>query len=176
MLPITYHANISVGSRLALERLSWGEWSGILVAGAAPTDAVTSFRVDAVRVLAEPTVLIRALPLDIVPKLESFVLRADLVDRDRETTGMFENIERWITPFWQTKHQLFIGTRRLATPDWQEDGIRDLVSEDILLIRGPASKQLFIIADEEQPGSLLVSSEWDSLPSAGRELESFSTL
>jgi hypothetical protein len=65
---------------------------------------------------------------------------------------------------------MFIAARRYPAPQWTSTKVGAIVVEDLLIFRHLSGQQAFVVADDEQPGSLIIARNWQSIPNSGAEV------
>lgn len=172
---LRYRCLLPTGTLAAFERLSGQEWHDVAVAGATVLERGRVVRVDAVQIGLHPSVVLRALPVDIAAKLEVFGLAADsLEDRDQppasymhQTFVPLPGLNHAVT---KQRHKLAVIGRRFSAEAWIRVGVADVVIEDVLVIESESGRALFVAADHGQPGTLILSTDWHEIPAADAEV------
>lgn len=175
MKPVDYLCSLPPSSLIALEAVSKGTWSSIELL--APVAQVSTLRVrtSEVRIRGSADVQIGAVPVDILPKLEVFRLDVRIARADGETDPrfrppVFQDSGELLSGFVGGSHQLLVGTRRYAAPEWATGIVREIMVEDLLILRHLSGQQAFIAADDEQPGSLLIARNRDHIPNSEADI------
>lgn len=164
----SYRYLLSPHDLAALYEIADRKWSAI--AWADPVRrAGLSVRCSEVRITAgETTVSIEIRSRELEPRVEAFRLTMALPGASPKPEWYkppsFIDSDEIMSAFVGSSHRMFVAGRRFRFES--ERGLQSYLVEDVLLLRHSSGQQAFICADDELPGSLIVTRDRHSLPSA----------
>jgi len=152
----------------ALYEIADIEWAAIAWADV-DRCAGLSLRCSAVQITAGKTVVTIAVrSRELEPRVEAFRLTAALPGEwtapEWYEPPPFIDSDEIMSAFIGTSHRMFVGGRRYTFDS--AEGMQAFLVEDVLLLRHSSGQQAFICADDQLPGSLFVTRDRHSLPSA----------
>src|SRR5688572_12280206 len=164
-----YACLLSTASLIALEELAGAEWTAVELLS--PVQRFPArVKTGRVRVRCEIDFVIMAEPVQVDFKVEIFRLQArkgDFPSDKRFSRTEYVDSDELCSAFIGLGHTLYVGGRRLRSAGRETT----ILVEDYVLVRDASGQRLYIAADDENPGGLVICRRSGDLPNSTARTE-----
>ena len=152
-----------------LHAVAHDEWQGVHVARPIAQLRNLRLRTAAVRICGRVNIVVTAYPVDIAPKLEAFRVHVSLEPPAGEIDARFkpavyEPAGEVLSAFSRGASKIMLGARRHEVPTWASSHVGRLLVEDLLVLQDQSGQRAFVVPDDDQPGTLIITRDKDELP------------
>ena len=169
-MTVRYTCPASTGTLLQLEKCAHDAWEDVKLLGPVARLGNLVYRANGVQIVGPNSLTIMAVSVDVAEKLEVFRLTAAGVSQDSkrfDPLGPECEPEELFWTFRQRGRRIIVVTRAHTTASGPDTEGMTFEVDDLLILRDAGGQQAFVVADEEQPGAILVTRVQSEIPDNG---------
>lgn len=153
-----------------LERLSNEDWEDVRLLDPVEQLGASTYRASGLLLHGTGAFRVLVDPVEVLDKLEAFRLTVvgQSPHQNHSSAVPSSAPQTLLHDFAGRTHKLLLATRRHVGRRHGEQIHIDV--DDMLILRGTGNREVFIIADQQQPGSVIVEFERNKLPDDGTTL------